>query len=47
MNYNKPTIAVLGSAVGVIQGHKTTGTVDPPNHQLIPDPPPPAYELDE
>ena len=47
MNYTKPEVAVLGSAVRVIEQlgqPKITGTVDAPLHLKQPNP---AYDLDE
>lgn len=47
MNYTKPEVAVLGSAVRVIEQlgqPKIVGTLDAPLHRQSPNP---AYDLDE
>ncbi len=48
MTYNKPTINVLGNAVRVIQGKHIHFPGDSAwDNRHLPNPVPPAYELDE
>jgi len=47
MTYNKPTINVLGEAVRVIQGKFAHTPGDSAMDLRLPNPIPPAYELDE
>ncbi len=47
MTYNKPTVALLGDAVRIVQGTKVGPTFDGPPPYGTSNPAPPAYELDD